>query len=417
MISEARLISAVVNNKDIAPVINSANADNLFVSHADVWSYVKEYYYNYRSIVPKDILEEKFNDFIVDQTSGNVKHYLDQLRDDYQRNILTRIAKGLIKDLDAMETQEAVRKVAGLMSDIIKSSSNIKDLDITDTEKAVDHYTRTQEEMFRNGGMLGIRSGFDSIDANYVTGFAPGHYIAVLSRTSQGKSWLALAFAINAWLQGKTVLYISLEMSPEIVRNRAYTIMSEGNFRMSDLSRAQINIDDITKWSEEKFDENKQRFIVTAADGMSGFTPNHLQTKIDQYGPDIVFVDYIQLMDDNKMSGSEVDRVRSVSRELKALAMANGLPLIAIAAASSHETKEYNTPPQIYEVAQSRQSVFDCDLVLSMISHKQSDGTMITEVCSRKTRHGQDFDFVLKMDLNNGRIEERWDESLIDSTE
>lgn len=417
MISESRLISSVINNADIAPVINSANVDDLFTSHKDIWDFVKDYWYKYKAVAPKDIVEERFNEFEVYETPGNVKHYLDELRDDYQRGLLRRIAKGLAQDLDKMSTTEAIKAVESFMSDITKSSSNIKDLDITDHAKAVDYYTETKRLIDENGGCLGIRFGYDSIDANYPTGAAPGQYIMVLSRTAQGKSWLALDFAINAWAQGKKVLYVSLEMTPSVVRDRAYTLMSKGDFRMSDLSRALIDLNQMSKWSEANFENNKTKFIVTAADGMGGFSPNNLQTKIDQYSPDIVFVDYIQLMDDNKGSNGETDRVRSVSRELKALAMSSDIPIVAIAAASSNETKEYNSPPQIYEVAQSRQSAFDCDLVLALISLKQHDGTSITEVVSRKNRLGPDFDFILKMDVNNGRIEEHWAPGLIDPDE
>lgn len=413
MQNEIRLISAVVNEKDIAPLVNGSNIDQLFTSYGDVWLFIKEYFHKYREIVPKDILLEKFDDpeqpirFKLVETSGTVKHYLEQLRDEYKASTLERIARGLAGDLGKRPNDELIKQLTKRLTDLTKISSSVRDLDITDHTKAVDHYIETKRLMDANGGVLGTRFGYDSIDANYPTGKGPGHYIMVLSRTNQGKSWIALDIAINAWAQGKKVLYVSLEMSPELVRDRAYSLMSVGQFTMSELSRAQIDIDQMKSWSSNNLKADNS-FIVTGSDSMGDFTPAALQAKIDQYGPDEVYVDYVQLMSDNRGSTGETEKIRNVSKELKSCSMVNEITVVAVASASSHETKEYFSPPQIYEVAGSRQSAFDCDLVLSLISKKQSDGSNLTEIIARKNRHGPLFDFILRMDIANGKISEEW---------
>lgn len=411
MINEIRLISAIVNNRDIAPAVNGSNVDQLFTAYGDVWKFIKEYYYKHREVVPADILSEKFTEhdhsFKLVETSGTVKHYLEQLRDDYTAGMLEKIARGLGGDIGRKPNAELLQQLQRRLTEITKVSTAVRDLDITDSDKAVNHYTEVKKLMDENGGVLGTRFGFDSIDANYPTGAGPGQYIMIMSRTNQGKSWIALMFAIHAWLQGKKVLYVSLEMSPDLVRNRAYTLMSEGAFGMSDLSRAQIDLDKMAKWSGGNF-KNDKSFVVTGTEGMGDFTPAALQAKIDQYGPDLVYIDYLQLMSDNKGSTGETEKIRSVSKEIKALAMGNEIPIIAVAAASSNETKEYFTAPQIFEVAGSRQAAFDCDLVLSLISNKQSDRTSLMEVIARKNRHGDLFSFYLRMDIANGKISEEW---------
>lgn len=411
MINEIRVISSVVKEKDIAPLINGSNVDELFDSYADVWQFIKSYYTKHRQIAPADIITERFakedHSFKLIDTSGSVKHYLEQLREEYTSNMLERIARGLASDLGRRPNDELMYNLQKRLVEISKVSNVVKDLDITDHEKAVEHFTETKRRMDENGGVLGIKFGFDSIDANYPTGAGPGQYIMIISRTNQGKSWLALEFAINAWKQRKKVLYVSLEMSPELVRNRAYALMSRGKFNMSDLSRAEIDLIDMEKWSSQELD-NDNSFVVTGSEGMGGFNNLQLQAKIDQYGPDIIYIDYMQLQEDNKNSSGETEKVRNVSKENKATAMRNDIPVVCVASASSNETKEYFTPPQIYEVAGSRQSAFDADLVLSMISHKQREGHSLTEVIARKNRHGPLFNFMLKMDIANGNIEEVW---------
>jgi replicative DNA helicase len=413
LINEIRVISAVINEKDIAPLINGSHVDQLFQSYGDVWSYIKEYYTKHRSIVPADILSERFTEkshsFKLIETSGTVKHYLEQLRDEYTTTMIEKIARGMANDVGSKPNAELLGNLQRRLTEISKVSSAVRDLDITDADKAVDHFTEIKRKMAENGGVLGIRTGFDSIDANYPTGFGPGQYIMIISRTNQGKSWLALELAINAWRQGKKVLYVSLEMSPELVRNRAYALMSTGQFNMSDLSRAEIDLDSMKIWTNDKLGSDNS-FVVIGSEGMGGFNNMHLQSKIDQYGPEIVFVDYMQLQEDNRNSSGETERVRNVSKENKSTAMTNDIPVVCVASASSNETKEYFTPPQIYEVAGSRQSAFDADLVLALISHKQRDGTSLTEVIARKNRHGPLFNFMLCMDIANGTIKEVWAE-------
>lgn len=419
MINEARLLSAVVNNKDIAPLFNSQNVDMLFTVHGDLWDYIKTYYIQNRAIVPQQILVEQFPDFHPlpkEDTSGTVKHYLEQLRDEFTTNVLERIAVGLAVDVGNKSNTDLIRKLNGMLSDLTKVSSGIKDLDITDPEKSMEHYSEMKRIMEENGGVMGIRSGFDSIDASYPTGFAPGQYIFIMSRTNQGKSWFALDLAINAWAQGKKVLYISLEMSPQSVRDRAYTLMSKGEFKMSDLSRAQINLDDMKVWTNANMQGNGS-FVVSSSDGMGDFTPAQLQGKIEQYGPDIVFVDYLQLMSDNRGSTGETERIRNASKELKSLSMTGSVPIIAVAAASSNDTKEYSKPPEIFETAGSRQAAYDVDLVLAMFSHKQHDGSLRTEIVARKNRNGPLFDFVVRLDIEGGTITEEWEQGLLDDDE
>lgn len=410
MIKEARLISAVLNERHIGPLLNTPNVDMLFNSYGDVWSYMKDYYYSNRQVVPVEIVQEQFSDFKhVEETHGTVKHYLEELREDYTTNMLERISRGLAKNVGTVSNKELIQNLQIFMSDLTKATSGIKDLDITDREKSVEHYTDIKEKMIENGGVLGIRSGFDSIDESYPSGWAPGNYVVIMSRTNQGKSWVALTLAIAAWLQQKKVLYISLEMSPQSVRDRAYSLMSKGLFNISDLSRAQIDVDKLEAWSEDTFSSNGS-FIVSSTDSMGDFTPAQLQAKIDQYGPDIVFIDYLQLMSDNNGSSGETEKIRNTSKQLKSSALSNEIPIITVAAASSNDTKEYNKPPEIFECAGSKQAVYDTDLLLSLFSYKQADGTLKTEVVARKNRNGPLFDFILRMDIAGGIIAEEWGE-------
>ena len=89
-------------------------------------------------------------------------------------------------------------------------------------------------------------------------------------------------------------MIISLEMSPENMRDRIYTMLGSGLFRASDLSKGDISIDDFRSWGQKKFN-GKNSFILVSNEGTGDVTPTTVQGKIDQHKPDLVILDYHQL--------------------------------------------------------------------------------------------------------------------------
>jgi replicative DNA helicase len=147
-------------------------------------------------------------------------------------------------------------------------------------------------------------------------------------------------------------MIVSLEMSPENMRDRIYTMLGSGIFRASDFSRGSVNLDDFNHWANKKF-VDKRGFILVSNEGMGDVTPQTVQGKIDQHRPDLVILDYHQLFNDTKKSNSEVERNRNISREFKLLAVRNNIPVIDITAATADDVSDHNNPPMLNQVAWS----------------------------------------------------------------
>ena len=197
-------------------------------------------------------------------------------------------------------------------------------------------------------------------------------------------------------------MIVSLEMSPENMRDRIYTMMGSGLFRASDLSKGEINIDDFRTWGQKKFD-SKNGFVLVSNEGMSEVTPATIQGKIDQHKPDLVILDYHQLFSDNKKSMGATERNMNISREFKMLAMTNNIPIIDITAATMDDVSDQDNPPMLSQVAWSKAIEYDADMAIAI--HKYT-GTNMIEVVSRKNRHGQEFGMYLDWDINRGIVKE-----------
>lgn len=399
MNTEAELISAVCKNKDISTIL-ADNSDDLFVSHKDIWEGLKSYYYKFRAVPEAGILKDKFKDFEPVETKGETGYYLDKLKNEFVGNKL----KTILMQAGSSLKEDAPSRVLGTMqsqlANLSRYTNNVKDLDITDLDSAERHYESVRTRSLAMGGSPGILTGFDAIDKAYPTGMAPGHLIVAIGWPGRGKTWFTSYLACKAWEQGFKPMIVSLEMAPENMRDRIYTMLGSGLFRASDLSKGDINIDDFKTWGKKKT-EGKNSFILVSNEGAGEVTPATIQGKIDQHKPDLVILDYHQLFNDNKRSNSEVERNRNISRDFKLLAVTNAIPIIDITAATADDISDQKEPPMMSQVAWSKAIEYDADMAIAIHKHANTD---LIEVVSRKNRHGHDFRFFLDWDINRGVI-------------
>lgn len=401
MNSEARLINALCKNKDIS-VLFETEVDDLFQSHKDVWKGIRSYWDKYKTVPEVGVLQERFNYLEAEETTSPTKFYLDELRNEYiaaqMRNLFINKNGSLNEHASDRVLQETITELTKLT----KLTGSVRDLDITDLEKAEKDYVDRKARSILMGGSVGIPTLFPGIDSAYPTGMAPGHLIVVIGWPGKGKTWMTAALAHNAWKSGFKPMIVSLEMSPETMRDRIYTIMGEGQFRNSDLARGDVTIDDFHSWGKRKLD-GKGGFILVSSEGAGGVDANTVQAKIDQHRPDLVILDYHQLFEDARGAKSTTEQNKNISRDFKLLAVNNGIPVVDITAATMDDVSDQDSPPLLSQVAWSKAIEYDADMAMAV--HKNADSNVI-EVVSRKNRHGEDFSFFLDWDINSGVIKE-----------
>jgi replicative DNA helicase len=401
MNTEAAVISAICENKDISTILSS-NVDEVFTSHRDVWEGLKSYYLKFKAVPDVSILIEKFKDFEPVKVKGETAYYLDTLKNEY---LASRLRNLLLSSGASLKTEASGRVIAQMQSELTtlgKLTANVRDVDLTDYKEAEKHFQAIKDRSDAMGGSPGIMTGFKAIDYAYPTGMAPGHLIVMIGWPGKGKTWFSSYLACKAWEQGFKPMIVSLEMTPENMRDRIYTMMGSGLFKASDFARGDINLDQFDDWGSKKF-TNKNQFILVSNEGMGEVTPNVIQGKIDQYKPDIVILDYHQLFSDNQNSKGPTERNMNISKSFKKLAMSNNIPIIDITAATAEEVADHDSPPMLSQVAWSKAIEYDADMAMAI--HKNPDSN-IMEIVSRKNRHGTEFAFYLDWDLNRGIVKE-----------
>lgn len=393
--AEANVLSAVCKNKDIHTIVGEDG--EIFGAFKDAAEWMKGHYQKYREVPSGSLLETEFPDIELPEVKAPTAFYMDALRAQFVESKMQEIMTGAAK---AMETLPAPRVLEGLqtkLSRLNKYTTSVRDLDMTDMENAEEYFKKLRTIGDENG-TPGIATGFASIDSSYPSGFAPGHNIVMMGYTGRMKSFVMDLLAIQAWKQGKTVMIISLEMTPEEQRERIYAMMASGLFKISDLARGDVALDNFREWGNKSL-KGKSKFIVVSNEGSSEVTPNTIQAKIDLHKPDIVFLDYDQLMSDNAKTGGMTPRMMNLSRELKLLAVTNNIPVVHITAVTDEENDKRDSPPVLGQVAWSKAIEYDANLVIAV--HRHTDSNIVEVVC-RKNRHGDLFSFYFEVDADRG---------------
>ena len=404
MNTESALITAVCKNKDISTVM-AGNLDEIFTSHRDVWEGLKSYYLKFKAVPDVSVLQEKFKDFEPEGVKGETAYYLDNLKNEYLSGRVRDILLGAGVSLKSNASSRVIADMQKELSKLNKLTNNVRDVDLTDFKLAEEHFQAVKNRSDAMGGSPGIMTGFKAIDYAYPTGMAPGHLIVMIGWPGRGKTWMSSYLACKAWEQGFKPMIISLEMTPENMRDRIYTMLGSGLFKASDFARGAIDISAFDDWGTKKF-ADKNQFILVSNEGSGEVTPATVQAKIDQHKPDLVILDYHQLFADNQGSKNPTERNMNISKSFKALAMNNNIPIIDITAATMDDTTSQDSPPLMSQVAWSKAIEYDADMAMAV--HRTPD-TNIIEVVSRKNRHGTDFGFYLDWDLNRGIVKEIYD--------
>ena len=400
---EVKLLNAVLDSGDYVECQNE-NVGRVFINYKDVWSFIAGHYDKHKKIPAKTEIKAHFPDFEYLTTTEPLAYYIEHARAE-SMSVQTR--ELIVNTHDMLKNGGPKTALNFLLSNankLVKEVTNLKDTDLVgEWQDRVDQLKVRSES--DNHGIVGVPSGISVIDAEF-GGWQAGDFVILLGWTGVGKSYVARLFAVNAWLAGYRPMIISLEMNKEQEAQRIDTLLNNGRgfFTHSELIRPDAEVvDSYKKWAEDTF-SNMHPFYLITSEGLDVADQHLVQAKIDQYSPDLVILDYHGLFDDASGAKSETEKAKNLSKAFKRMAVKNNVPIIDVAAVTMQDGHS-ERPPELEEVAWSKQLAYDADLVLSL--HREMDSSVF-QVVSRKVRRATHFGFYLNWDLNTGEWKEEW---------
>lgn len=262
------------------------------------------------------------------------------------------------------------------------------------------------------GKRKGISSGFSEIDA-VVNGFRKGEMIIVGGRPSMGKSSLGLQYAINASVQGYGALFISAEMSMDMISQRLVQIYAKvqtvnmHNAYMSETERMQLGI------AQTELDKLPLFFSTETPVTIASVRAKARELQRDGK-LDMIVVDYLQMMDTGKSSEGRTRDIGIISRGLKGIAKEFDIPVIALSSLSRATEQRNDKRPIMSDLRESGDIESDADVIQFLYRPEYYDNDSQTgydnglsecEVITAKNRNGTIGVSLLEFNKNYARFE------------
>lgn len=234
-----------------------------------------------------------------------------------------------------------------------------------------------------------IPTGYPTLDSYIGGGLKRGELIIVAARTSVGKSTYAENIAEKIAYRGGRVLFCSIEMSPK-------QMMYRFAVRSGMLSRSALEFGistDSDRAALERLIKTRSALPFTLYDApmatASTIRGQVARLKLEVGQPDLVVIDYLQLMADiSDKDGKEHLRIGKITKALKHLAREYNVPVILIS--QLNRNVEYRGgEPKLADLRESGRIEEDADLIIMLWEMDRPDALgNVTQGKIAKNRQG-----------------------------
>ena len=213
------------------------------------------------------------------------------------------------------------------------------------------YYDRVDYLYAHRGEPMGVPTGFHDLD-RVLGGFQRSDLLILAARPGVGKTSLMITFALKAAEKGRTVALFSLEMSAEQLAQRMVAAISQIDAQRLRLGQLQ---DD--EWPRFADAIGHLSDLPIYIDDTPSISVLQLRTKCRRLASErpleMVFVDYLQLMNSDIRSDNRVQEVSYISRSLKGIARELDIPLMTASQLSRAVEQRTDKKPVLSDLRES----------------------------------------------------------------
>ena len=367
-----------------------------------------------------DLTEEQFKEIIeVLNELPKEEHDLDWIVDTTEKWCQERaIYLSLMESVKIADGQDEKRDkgaIPQILSDALGVSfdQNVGHDYLQNYEERFDFYHKKEEKI-----------PFDLEFFNRITkGGIPNKTLNIaLAGTGVGKSLFMCHVASSILLQGKNVLYITLEMAEEKIAERIdANLLNVPIQKLAELPRIMFE-NKISKLSKKTQGKLIIKEYPTASAHVGHFKSllNELELKRN-IKPDIIFIDYLNICASQRYKGSIVNSytyVKAIAEELRGLAVEAGVPIVS--ATQTTRSGYGSSDVDLTDTSESFGLPATADLMFALISTEEleeQNQIMVKQLKNRYYDPTLNKRFVIGIDRSKMRLYDVEDaqKDLIDS--
>lgn len=334
-------------------------------------------------------------------SSANIEAHAAHVREAWMKRAFIELGQQLTKKgFSNVETAgdliEFSDKQLLSISNYLFGKNKIEHLSVCVNEASRE--TMDKIEANRDGKLIGISTGIRDLDLSLNGGFNTGLYI-LAARPGMGKSSLMLHFAKTAVKGGYIPNIFSLEMTARELSHRLILSELDESVDVMKYKNGWLKDADISKVTYATLAAKNMDMYIDENGGISyNYLKSTVYKKKKQGLCDIVFLDYLQLMDIRQEKGqTKNDAIGVVTRQLKNLSKELDIPIVALSQLNRGVENRTDKRPQLSDLRESGNIEQDADVVMFIYreSYYNKDAESGTGVIIRaKNRNGSLGDSV-----------------------
>jgi len=298
---------------------------------------------------------------------SKIQWLVDKTEQFCQEKAIYNAVLGSISILDGKDKTHEKGQIPKILSDALAVSF----------DNSVGHdYLENSDERYEFYHRKEERITFDLEYFNKITkGGLPAKTLNIaLAGTGVGKSLFMCHVASSCMVQGKNVLYITLEMAEEKIAERI------------DANLLNVTIDDLMQLPKDMYDKKVARVrekttgkLIIKEYPTASASTIHFRTLLNElnlkrsFVPDIIFVDYLNICCSSRIkAGANINSytyVKSIAEELRGLAVEHNVPIVS--ATQTTRSGFTSSDPGLEDTSESFGLPATADLMFALISSEE----------------------------------------------
>ena len=288
-----------------------------------------------------------------------------------------------IRIIDGNDKQHTQDAIPSILSDALAVSfdNHIGHDYLDDHNERYDFYHRVEEKI-----------PFDLEMFNKITkgGLSKKTLNIALAGTGVGKSLFMCHVGAGCLVQGKNVLYITMEMAEERIAERI-----DANLLNLTMDELKVIDRDIYESRIAKITSKTKGKLIVKEYPTAGAHSGHFRALLEElklkreFKPDIIFIDYLNICASQRMKqGGSINSytyIKSIAEELRGLAVEYNVPIVS--ATQTTRSGFTNSDPGLEDTSESFGLPATADFMFALVSNEELEGLNQIIVKQLKNRY------------------------------
>ena len=254
-------------------------------------------------------------------TTAYIESNIKLLRDKTNRRKLVMKANKILEMV-----RDNTKDIGDIKNDALREIQELEEVvdeEVVTMGQAMIETREVLNNRYKDKDDRGYYTGLDKLD-EYLVGLHREELTTIGARPGVGKTILGMQIALNIAKNGKKVMFTSLEMSTTQICERvisANTYINGNNLRTGDIKK--------DEWEQVKNVSEKFSLDNFLLDKTSR-NIQHIRTKLRKYKPDLLIIDYLQLLQGATKEFSREREVATITRDLKLMTLEFKIPIVIL---------------------------------------------------------------------------------------